>query len=286
VFPTNGKENISIDADTTSVMNNPTASGDLANEIIPFEVDTIDSRIQTASCKTPDTITTSSSRNITSITLDSAGPEITQANDIRYLNEMQEMNEKRKQYLLAEPGWIRRLTRLTILRDGQEYAHESEVLIQVDGTGIVAQVIETEANPNCNCQGGPVVAWARGANTKPIYKMQPEEMLKTQVSTADVEERTYIEGLSPGQPLSLDFDFVTFAQNKLREGATLQHQMIYLDCWYQGEQYSLLDGNRRIEALFKPETGRLRRLQVYDIVDGSIQLVWRVELAKEDKVKP
>ncbi len=242
--------------------------------------------IQTASCKSPESETASVKAIIPAISLIKSGPEITLANELRYLFEMQQMNEKRKQYLFTEPGWIRRLIRLTILKDGQEYAHESEILIQVNDANIVTQVIQTEENPTCNCPGNPVAILAQGGKSRPVYEMLPEELLATQLVPSDTkEERTYIEGLSPGQILNPDFDFIAFAQSKLEEGATLQHQMIYLDCWYQGEQYSLLDGNRRIEALFKPETGRLRRLQIYDIVDGEIKLVWRIELAKEEKVE-
>jgi hypothetical protein len=186
------------------------------------------------------------------------------------------MVSHRRENFLADPGWLKRLTRLIILQEGQEQVIERESLVQYDQNGMVIQVIEPGGNARCSCQGGPLVAWMRTGGSLSLWEMQPEEIWKA------LETQAYFQGIEPGQELGLDFGFSQYARDRLAVGARLHRQTIYENCWYLGEQYNLVERNRRIEALFNPDTGKLKRLQVFDLSGKNIRLLWRIELAVEE----
>jgi len=232
-----------------------------------------------------------------------AGPPAN--NSPAYLQELEAMVSFRRGNLLASPGWVKRLVRLTIELDGELKTVENETSSQVDENGLVIQVIEPQARAKCSCQGGFLMSWARTSGSQSIWDMQPQDIwtvfggsqLETNgsllpepgIRTETVIEpkqaeinRITIQGLEPGQPILLDFGFSKYAQNRVAEGARLQRQTIYENCWYLSEQYTLVDQNQRVEALFNPDTGKLRRLQVFDLSQKDIRLLWRIDLAVEE----
>lgn len=220
-----------------------------------------------------------------------------------FLEELEGLVSHRRRNLLASPGWVKRVVRLTIDQDGEQKTTENETSIQIDENGVIIQIIDPKAK--CSCQGGVLMSWVRKASSQSIWDMQPQDIwtvlggsqsdLKKGLlpEPGDRMEKAFepdqtelssltIRGLEPGQPILFDFGFAEYTRMRVAEGERLHRQTIYENCWYLGEQYYLVDQKQRIEALFNPDTGRLHRLQVFDLSQKDIRLVWRIDLAVEE----
>ena len=77
------------------------------------------------------------------------------------------------------------------------------------------------------------------------------------------------------------FDLVT---NLVRQGQSLNKSTLYKDCWYQGDKYTLSDGQLTHEIVVKPSQGTLRWIKTWQVSSGSIILLDSFEIALEERL--
>jgi hypothetical protein len=68
------------------------------------------------------------------------------------------------------------------------------------------------------------------------------------------------------------------------QGQTLNKSLLYKECWYQGDKYTLSDGHLLHEIVVKPDTHALRWIKTWQVNDGGIILIDSLEIALEERL--
>jgi hypothetical protein len=68
------------------------------------------------------------------------------------------------------------------------------------------------------------------------------------------------------------------------QGQTFNKSLLYKECWYQGDKYTLSDGHTLHEIVVKPDTHALRWIKTWQVNDGGITLVDSLEIALEERL--
>jgi hypothetical protein len=173
---------------------------------------------------------------------------------------------------LANPGWLHRLTRHMKLENGNTIRWQVEVWYFFDQSGSLSEAYERILDADGQVDQ-PLRRVALPENTSDILLPVSEEALLTSLAQ---------EAATPINGLVFDWGFRIFAESALAAGWLFSSQILYENCWYMGETYNLSNGSLRISALFYPDTGKLRTLNVYDLSGTSLKLVASLELPIEE----
>ena len=170
------------------------------------------------------------------------------------------------------PGWLHRLSRHMRLEDGQELRWQVEGWYEFDAAGNLAAAYERTLDAD-----GKVLTPVKKVGIpegSSILPLNLEPILPLGEDTA--------QPAPPLEPPVFDIGFYPFSQAALEAGWLFSNQILYENCWYMGETYNLSNGAIRVTALFYPDTGKLRTLQVYDLSGPSLKLIASLELPIEE----
>ena len=68
------------------------------------------------------------------------------------------------------------------------------------------------------------------------------------------------------------------------QGQTINKSLLYKECWYQGDKYTLSDGQTIYEIVVKPDSHALRWIKTWQINAGVVTLVDSLEIALEERL--
>ena len=87
---------------------------------------------------------------------------------------------------------------------------------------------------------------------------------------------------------TLPFDPVygidTLVAQLVSQGQTINKSLLYKECWYQGDKYTLSDGQMIHEIVVKPDSHTLRWIKTWQMKAGVITLVDSLEIALEERL--
>ena len=194
---------------------------------------------------------------------------------------------QRQQDLLAQPGWLHRYTRHFVFSQktpnstapAADFAYVLEGWYHINKAGQIDQAREHILD-----EAGSL--------------LQSREYAAASGDWSVVGDLPFVVHLTDlSLPFDLDFGFSRLAQSVSPAEGQPEHDLtrhtIYENCWYLGEEFILgLDGTAaqgfgaglvKINALFNPDTGKLRTLQIFELTPGDLRLVERIELAVEER---
>ena len=185
------------------------------------------------------------------------------------LSEIQTLVEQRQADLLSQPGWLYLRTRIAGAKashllswglDLEEY--EQEDWLYLDDTGRIITAVR---------------------------RFFGEEQQPLQVSL--LKEGTWrnltLNAVSPENttvPFDPNYGYYELAARLVQQGRPLHTDIIYFDCWYQGERFTVSDGQNYYEAVFNPHRRSLRWLKTYRISEGAIVEVDSMEMMIEKRI--
>lgn len=185
------------------------------------------------------------------------------------LQEVSDLSEQRKADLTAAPGWLHLLIRTTRTADNSlsnwwlpPGESEQENWLELDGSGKII----TAVNRITKIAG------------------QPDQV----ILLVDGTWRNLTLGAeSPAQekgPFDPNYGFYELAAQMVQQGHTLNKGILYQECWYVGEKYTIADGRTMQEAVFNPDKRSLRWVKTWHITAGVVKLVESTEIAIEERV--
>ncbi len=174
---------------------------------------------------------------------------------------------------LSIPGWLHRLTRHMKLENGKTIRWQVKGWYRFDQSGSLSEAYERTLDTD-------------GQVDQPLRRVALPENASGTVLPVSQEALlpSLAQEAAPINELVFDSGFHIFAESALAAGWLFSSQILYENCWYMGETYNLSNGSLRVTALFYPDTGKLRTLQVYDISGPSIQLIASLELPIEERL--
>jgi hypothetical protein len=189
----------------------------------------------------------------------------------RFMADLEEFQAKRSQ-ALTHSGWLHRLSRHMKLENGLEVRWQVEGWYEFDAGGNLSAAYERSLDADGNGTSPLHLVELPGHNSSIVLPLTQESLLPSLDSSS---------GISAGSP-SFDFGYRSFAGETLADGWLSSSQILYENCWYMGETYNLSNGSIRVSALFFPDTGKLRTLNLYDISGPSLRLIASLELPIEE----
>ena len=82
-----------------------------------------------------------------------------------------------------------------------------------------------------------------------------------------------------------NYGFDELAARLVQQGETLNKSLLYKECWYQGEKYSISDGQLTHEAVFNTGYQTLRWIKTWKVTpDGDVSLADSLEVLVEERV--
>lgn len=185
------------------------------------------------------------------------------------LNELQILAAQRQTDLVSQPGWLYFHSRIAGSHqttfanwgvDLDEYEQERWMLLDMSGkiTMAVYRILDSEQQPL-------QVSVLKNGNWR--------NLTLGAESPADMND-----------PFDPNFGFYELADRLVQQGRQLHSDTIYHDCWYQGERYTISDGENYYEAVFNPGRRSLRWIKTWQISAGSIILVDSLEIMVEKRI--
>lgn len=82
-----------------------------------------------------------------------------------------------------------------------------------------------------------------------------------------------------------NYGFDELAARLVRQGFSLNKSLLYKECWYQGEKYTISEGHLMHEAVFKTDDQALRWVKTWQVAEnGDVSLVDSLEIMIEEQV--
>jgi len=82
-----------------------------------------------------------------------------------------------------------------------------------------------------------------------------------------------------------DYGFEELAARMVQQGYVLNKSLLYKECWYQGEKYTISDGHLMHEAVFNTGYRALRWIKTWLVAsNGHVSLVDSLEIMVEERV--
>jgi len=183
------------------------------------------------------------------------------------LDEIKILAEQRQTNLVSQPGWLH----LQIRKEGTE-------AVPLFDRGIRPDQYEQEEWIYLNEVGSVITGVKR--------MMDGGQQLQVQVLGNGRWTDLTLHTMSPVESGRYDsnFGFYDLANRLVERGRMLHTDTIYYGCWYQGERFTISDGQNYYEAVFNPHRGSLRWIKRYHIIDGAIVLVESMEMMVEERV--
>ncbi len=194
----------------------------------------------------------------------------------QFLSEVASFQELRTR-TLAVPGWLYRLSRHMRLVDGEEVRWQVEGWYEFDAAGNLTAAYERTLDEAGNVLEPVRIVELPLSASAAILPLTVEPLL------APVSGSASLLAVPSAAP-AFDYGFRAFSETSLAAGWLFSNQILYENCWYMGENYNLSNGALRMTALFFPDTGKLRTLQVYDLSGSFLKLIASLELPIEERL--
>lgn len=169
----------------------------------------------------------------------------------------------------STPGWLHLITRRTNLKvnslfigDKSGGQIQQEQWLLLDSHGVVRADIRRTLSSQ-EPEGG-FSLWESG------------EWINTHLATTDT--------VSSKLPYDPNYEIYNLFDKFVRLGYVLNKSIIYKECWYQGEKYTVSNGQIMHEVLFRPDYHSLRWIKTWDLSSGAIILVDSLEIALEERI--
>jgi hypothetical protein len=192
-----------------------------------------------------------------------------QNNTAPLLHEVQELVKRHQKSLTSGSGWWHRLTLHT--NDNGNKSFYPKII------------------PNSFRLEEWFALDSQGRITTGVSRMSDEAGKTIQVSLLvnEIWHNLTFQAESPFDPIA-DFDlssgFYNEAARLVQLDNHLNKQTLYNNCWYVGEQYRVLDGQVLHEAVFNPDSGKLRWIKTWDISTSALTLLNSIEVLNEEWV--
>jgi len=185
------------------------------------------------------------------------------------LQELSNLIERHKADFQAKAGWLHLVTRHTVPAEAEtsiettgksQYTDEEWLLFDEHG-------ITTTAILRSYIEGGQTLRSRILTNGMWRDLTSGSEILPNPVSSFDLSD--------------------SFYQNVARlvtSGQQLNKGILYQNCWFIGDKYSISDGEYSHEGVYNPDNGQLRSLASWEISDGKIVLIDSVEVVQEERI--
>lgn len=186
------------------------------------------------------------------------------------LDEIRELNAARRADLTGQPGWLHIQTRVTrgqadpfsAVGPGLE-SFDQEDWLRLDAVERVQQAVQ-----RISVGGGPAL----------------EVRVLRDGNWQDLTRRSQSAGAGRAA-FDPDYGFYELAGQLSAQGFALNKSLLYKECWYQGEKYTISDGHLQHEAVYNTGYRQLRRLNTWQIDSlGKITLVEGREILLEERV--
>jgi len=89
---------------------------------------------------------------------------------------------------------------------------------------------------------------------------------------------------NPVSSFDLSDSFYQSAVRLVMSGQQLNKGILYQNCWFIGDKYSISDGKYSNEGVYNPDNGQLRSVASWDISDGNIVLIDSIEVVQEERI--
>jgi hypothetical protein len=207
--------------------------------------------------------------NVQSSTLASSGAPIDAAS-IALLKEIQDLATQRQVDLVSQtPGWLHLILRqfhtkadsLTALSTSTEPI-QLEQWLSLDDQGRVQAKFHRLLNDQS--QGGDSIFLSGGSWTN-----LPMAGFSATSSTL---------------PFDPSYGLAELVAQLVSQGQTINKGLLYKECWYQGDKYTLSDGHTIYEIVVKPDSHALRWIKTWQVNRGVINLVDSLEIALEERL--
>lgn len=188
-----------------------------------------------------------------------------QINSDLLLIQLKDLTDEYRTLILANQGWLHLITRHTEPKGSDplsgeptnvQYEQEGWYLLKSQGETLMGATRRLDPLGLQEIKGGP---WAR--------ILQGEENQLSLLDTIDAGR-----------------DFYQKTSQFVKQGRMLNKSMVYRNCWYIGEKYSIREGELLHEAVFNPDNGKLVYLSDWDVTRGSIRLINNLEIVLEERV--
>lgn len=85
-------------------------------------------------------------------------------------------------------------------------------------------------------------------------------------------------------PFDPSYGLAVLVAQLVSQGQTINKSLLYKECWYQGDKYTLSDGRTIHEIVVKPDSHTLRWIKTWQINAGVITLEDSLEIALEERL--
>jgi hypothetical protein len=89
---------------------------------------------------------------------------------------------------------------------------------------------------------------------------------------------------NPVSSFDLSDSFYQSAARLVMSGQRLNKGILYQNCWFIGDKYSISDGKYSHEGVYNPDNGQLRSVASWEMSDGNIVLIDSVEVVQEERI--
>ncbi len=208
--------------------------------------------------------TTNLASTNTSAALPAAPTSTTLLQEIRDLS-----NQRRTDLVPAAAGWLHIVTRqfhskdsLTSAWDNSSGQYQQEDWLSLDRQGQVLADIRRVVDDNGQSD-------ELGLLTGGVWK-----------SVAMAQQN------SDRNTLPFDPNYGVYEQFAalVSQGLTINKSTLYKECWYQGEKYTITNGQVTHEVLFRPDHEALRWIKTWQVSAGNITLIDSIEVALEERL--
>jgi hypothetical protein len=187
----------------------------------------------------------------------------------KLLQEIQELAWERRDDLVAQPGWLYRRTRNeNLAQDGPlnwqtvPNQYEQEEWLLLDGEGKIVSAISRILDDD----------------QEPVQILLLKDGIWIDLTIGAISSAENDTLFDP------NFGVSDLAVRLVEQGRQIHRNTIYHGCWYQGERYTISDGENYYEIVFNPHRSSLRWIKIYNIVEGSIILIDSLEMMIEEKI--
>lgn len=185
------------------------------------------------------------------------------------LQELYDLHTARKANLWSQPGWVHLVFRRA-LQDRTPLTQDVlglDMVMDEEWVYLDEQGLPTQAVIRLLYEDGkaiPVRILNDGAwRSLLLGRINPDDTW---------------DNLDPGS------GFYEHVSRLVQQGVRLNKQTIYNNCWYSGEEYSVLDGEVVYAALYHPGNQTLRTVRAWAIEQGAVVMVSRVDIYIEERV--
>jgi hypothetical protein len=204
-----------------------------------------------------------------SVTIDPMEREKETSKTLALLGEIQALTTQRQMDLGSQPGWLYLRMRIAGTKNilfvdwsHQLERYEQEKWLYLDPSGKVLTAVLKILDENQQVLQVSLLKDGRWGNLTLGAESPAED-----VATFDVNH-----------------GFYTLSAGLVGQGRQMHRDTIYHDCWYQGERYTISDGENYYEAVFNPDRMSLRWLKTWQISEGALVLVDSMEMMIEQRI--